>query len=65
NSNNNILYEGAKEVKRFILDNPDILITQGEGRWRRVARFRLENEVREGRYWESEEERECRLCGSE
>ncbi|KYQ49651.1 hypothetical protein ALC60_11272 [Trachymyrmex zeteki] len=37
----------------------------GEGRWRRVAWFRLGNEVREGRYWEGEEERKCRLCGNE
>ncbi|KYN21992.1 hypothetical protein ALC57_05622 [Trachymyrmex cornetzi] len=36
----------------------------GEGRWRRVGRFRLENEVREGRYWEGEEERKGKLCGS-
>ncbi|KYN20536.1 hypothetical protein ALC57_07111 [Trachymyrmex cornetzi] len=36
----------------------------GEERWRRVARFRLGNEVKEGRYWEEEEERKCRLCGS-
>ncbi|KYN22664.1 hypothetical protein ALC57_04934 [Trachymyrmex cornetzi] len=37
----------------------------GEGRWRRMARFRLGNEVREGRYWKGEEERCCRLCGNE
>jgi hypothetical protein len=36
-----------------------------ESRWRRVARFRLGNEMREGEYWEKEEERSCRLCGSE
>ncbi|KYN14632.1 hypothetical protein ALC57_13162 [Trachymyrmex cornetzi] len=30
----------------------------------KVARFRLGNEVKEGRYWEEEEERKCRLCGS-
>lgn len=29
----------------------------GESKWRRVTRFRLENEVREKRYWEGEEER--------
>jgi len=29
----------------------------------RVARFRLGNEMREGRYWEREEKRRCRLCG--
>lgn len=27
-----------------------------------MARFRLGNEVREGRYWEEEEKRICRLC---
>ncbi|XP_067217103.1 LINE-1 retrotransposable element ORF2 protein [Linepithema humile] len=37
----------------------------GESRWKRVARFRLGNEVREGRYWEEEEKRRCRLCGGE
>jgi len=37
----------------------------GESRWRRVARFRLGNEVREGRYWEDEENKKCRLCGTE
>lgn len=26
----------------------------GESRWKRVARFRLENEMKEGRYWEEE-----------
>lgn len=36
-----------------------------EGRYRRVARFRLGNEMREGRYWEKEEERRCRICGGE
>jgi len=35
----------------------------GESRWRRVARFRLGNEIREGRYWEEEEKKLCRLCG--
>lgn len=37
----------------------------GESRWNRVARFRLGNEVREGRYWEEEEKRLCRRCGGE
>jgi len=32
-----------------------------ESRWRRVARFRLGNEMREGRYWEEEKNRLCRL----
>jgi len=35
----------------------------GESRWRRVARFRLGNEIREERYWEEEEKKLCRLCG--
>ncbi|KAL6257812.1 hypothetical protein P5V15_011402 [Pogonomyrmex californicus] len=34
-----------------------------ENRWRRVARFRLGNEMREGRYWEEKKKRICRLCG--
>lgn len=32
-----------------------------EGKIIRVARFRIENEMREGRYWEREDRR-CRLC---
>jgi len=35
----------------------------GENRWRRIARFRLGNEVKEGRYWEEEDKKVCRLCG--
>lgn len=35
---------------------------EGESRWSRVARFRLENEMREGRYSEEEVNRICRLC---
>lgn len=27
----------------------------GESRWKRAVRFRLRNEMREGRYWEEEE----------
>jgi len=34
----------------------------GENRWKRIVRFRLENKMLEGRYWE-EEKRTCRLCG--
>ncbi|EZA55636.1 hypothetical protein X777_04328 [Ooceraea biroi] len=34
----------------------------GEKRWQRVARFRLGNGMRGGRYWE-EKMRECRICG--
>lgn len=30
---------------------------------RRMARFKLGNEMREGRYWGEEEERRCRMCG--
>jgi len=35
----------------------------GESRWRRVMRFRLNNEMRGARYWEAEEKRRCRMCG--
>ncbi|EZA50300.1 hypothetical protein X777_11286 [Ooceraea biroi] len=31
----------------------------------RVARYRLGNEMRRGRYWEREEDRKCRSCGGE
>lgn len=34
----------------------------GESRWRRIIRFRLGNEIREGKYWEEEEKRRCRIC---
>jgi len=37
----------------------------GESRWSRIARFRLGNEMREGRYWEEEEKGICRLCEEE
>jgi len=30
-----------------------------------IARFRLGSEMREGRFWEEEEKRKCRLCGWE
>jgi len=33
-----------------------------EERMIRMARFRLGNVMREGRYWEGEERRRCRLC---
>lgn len=36
-----------------------------EEKRRRIARFRLGNEMRAGRYWESEEKRNCRVCGWE
>ncbi|EZA52130.1 hypothetical protein X777_09155, partial [Ooceraea biroi] len=35
----------------------------GEKRWQRVARFRLGNGMRGGRYWKEEKRRECRICG--
>lgn len=35
----------------------------GENRWKRVARFRLGSEIKEGWYWKKEEGRKCRLCG--
>lgn len=28
-----------------------------------IARFRLGSEMKEGRYWEGEEKRRCRICG--
>lgn len=34
-----------------------------EGSMIRVARFRLESEMREGRYWERERRSMCRICG--
>lgn len=34
----------------------------GENRWKRVARYRLGNEIRDSRYWEGEEKRKCRVC---
>nr|XP_034194028.1 uncharacterized protein LOC117610568 [Osmia lignaria] len=34
-------------------------------RWRRIARFRLGNEVNKAKYWEKEEKRRCRVCGWE
>lgn len=38
----------------------------GESRWQRVAKYRLGNGMKGGRYWvEEEEERRCRLCGRE
>ena len=36
----------------------------GENRWRRIARFRLGNEVRSWMYWETREKKVCRVCGS-
>lgn len=31
-------------------------------RWRRLAKYRLGNKMRVGRYWEEEERRKCKLC---
>lgn len=31
-------------------------------KWRRVARFRLGNEIRERKYWIKERQRLCRVC---
>lgn len=40
---------------------PEYLRKKWESRWKRIMRFRLENEMRESRYWE-EETKKCRLC---
>lgn len=37
----------------------------GESRWRRVARFRLGNEMLGSRYWEEEERIRCKFCDRE
>lgn len=37
----------------------------GESRWKRVARFRLKNEMREDKYWKEEKKGICRLCKNE
>lgn len=34
----------------------------GERRWKRLERFRLGCEIREGRYWKEESRRDCRMC---
>jgi len=36
-----------------------------ESRWRRIARYRLGEGVKEGKYWMREEERICRMCWRE
>ena len=41
-----------------------------KGRWNAnrvstLARYKLGNEIKEGRYWAIEEERKCRLCQEE
>ncbi|XP_076656124.1 uncharacterized protein LOC143360857 [Halictus rubicundus] len=37
----------------------------GESRWQRVARYRLGNDMRGGKYWLEEEKKVCRVCGWE
>jgi len=34
-----------------------------EERRQRIARYRLRNGMKRGKYWEQEEERKCRMCG--
>jgi len=49
-----------------VLGVPKYLRERGkEKRMSRIARFRLGSEMREGRFWEEEEKRKCRLCGWE
>jgi len=36
-----------------------------ENRWMRKARYRLGEKIKEGRYWEKEENRLCRMCERE
>lgn len=52
-------YEGIKEegVPEYLKKG------WGESRWKRVVRFRLNNEMRGARYWEEEGKRMCRVCG--
>jgi len=49
---------GTMETPRYLRER------RKEERMIRVARFRLGNELREGKYWE-EEKRRCRICGWE
>lgn len=35
----------------------------GESRWQRIVKFRLGDGIKEGKYWEEEEGRKCRICG--
>jgi len=49
-----------------ILGVPRYLREKGkEKRMNRIARFRLESEMREGRFWEEGEKMKCRLYGWE
>lgn len=34
-----------------------------ESKWKRIARYRLGEEVKEETYWTREKERMCRMCG--
>jgi len=43
---------------------PEYLRKRGN-RWRRMARLRLGNEIRERTYWKEETKRRCRLCEKE
>lgn len=36
-----------------------------EEKWRKIARFRMENKIRKGKYWLRKKERLCRICGEE
>lgn len=36
-----------------------------EDRVKRIARFRLGNQIKERKYWLKEKEEECRLCGED
>lgn len=36
----------------------------GKSRWKRVARYRMKNEVKESKYWEEEEQKMSRWCKS-
>lgn len=35
----------------------------GKSRWKRVAKFRLGNEMKGEWYWGKEEKQQCRMCG--
>jgi len=37
----------------------------GGNKWKRIARWRMGNEIKEERYWEEPRKRICRLCGRE
>jgi len=52
-----------KWYRRIKKDGVPGYLKEGVRREQRVARFRLGNEMREGTYWEGENERRCRMCG--